>query len=95
MHNISVDKLLKLKNINIIDIRSNIKYLSGHIPNSINIYEKMLIDKPDKFLNKNDIYYIYCQSGYRSNYVVNILNNLGYNCVNIIGGYNNYVFRKI
>ena len=93
MHSIRVEELLKLNNVNIIDIRNSSRYLSGHIPNSINISENELINNPNKYLKNNIKYYIYCQSGIRSSYVVNILNNQGFDCVNIVGGYNNYVFR--
>ena len=93
MHSIRVDELLKLNNVNIIDIRNSSRYLLGHIPNSINISENELINNSNKYLKNNIKYYIYCQSGIRSSYVVNILNNQGFDCVNIVGGYNNYVFR--
>ena len=44
--------------------------------------------------DKNTIYYIYCDYGNRSKHVVSYLNSLGYNCVNIEGGYNNYLLEK-
>ncbi|MBR3145771.1 MAG: rhodanese-like domain-containing protein [Bacilli bacterium] len=79
---------------NIIDIRSKNKYSMGHIPSAINIEYLELLSNPSKYLNKNEIYYLYCDSGYTSSMVVNKLNNIGYNTVNIDGGYNNYLLRK-
>ena len=78
----------------IIDIRSNSKYNIGHIPNSINISEYELMYKHNQYLNKVDTYYLYCDSGFRSSKLVNYLCSLGYKCVNIEGGYNNYLREK-
>ena len=44
-------------------------------------------------LHNKDTYYIYCQSGSRSKLIVNKLNNLGYNVINVNGGFNAYLFR--
>ena len=79
---------------NIIDIRSNDKYNINHIPGSINIEFFELVNNPSKYLNFKDTYYLYCTSGYTSKMVVNKLNSLGYNTVNIDGGFNNYLLRK-
>ena len=79
---------------NIIDIRSRNEYSINHIPGSINIESLELLSNPSKYLNKNDTYYLYCTSGYTSMMVVNKLNNMGYNTVNIDGGFNNYLLRK-
>ena len=78
----------------IIDIRDKYKYINGHLDDAVNIMESNLIYNHNKYLNKNTIYYIYCDYGNRSKYVVSYLNSLGYNCVNIEGGYNNYLLEK-
>ena len=80
--------------MNIIDIRSKSKYLENHIPGAINIDSYDLIFNPSKYLNSNEKYYIYCTSGITSKSVVNKLNKMGYNTVNIDGGFNNYLLRK-
>ena len=79
---------------NIIDIRSRDMYNTNHIPGAINIESFELMNNPSMYLNKNDTYYLYCTSGYTSNIVSNKLNVLGYNTVNIEGGFNNYLLRK-
>ena len=79
---------------NIIDIRSKDKYNVSHIPGAINIDSMELLNNPSRYLNMNDIYYLYCTSGYTSSMVSNKLNKLGYNTVNIDGGFNNYLLRK-
>lgn len=84
---ISVNELKNLSNINIIDIRSVEKYNNGYILNSKNIPMQQLIIRPEKYLNKFEKYYIYCQKGIQSRKVCQILSNNGYNVVNISGGY--------
>ena len=70
-----------------IDIRNRNEYNLGHIDGAVNIKYINLLATPDKYLTKNDIYYIYCNTGNKSKYVVSKLNNLGFKCVNIDGGY--------
>lgn len=77
-----------------IDIRNKSSYLNGHIPGAININYIELLINHRKYLNKDKQYFIYCDSGNRSLDLVTKLNNLGYNCVNIDGGYNNYLVNK-
>ena len=91
---ITVSELLKITNPNIIDIRDNYSYNLGHIVGAVNIEALELLNNPNKYLNKSEVYYIYCDSGNRSKSLVNKLNSMGYNTVNIIGGYNNYLFQK-
>ena len=78
----------------IIDIRSRDKYSINHIPGAINIEYLELLSNPNRYLNKNDTYYLYCTSGYTSSIVVDKLNIMGFNTVNIGGGFNNYLLRK-
>lgn len=85
---------LEKEPLNIIDIRTNYEYLNSHIPTAKNIDKNILLMYPNKYLNKEETYYIYCQSGHSSNNLVKILNTKGYNTVNIIGGFNNYLLRK-
>lgn len=94
INSISIFDLLKLNNPKIIDIRNSYNYSNGHIPGAININGYYLLDHCERYLNKLDTYYIYCQSGSRSKIIVNELIKMGYNVVNISGGYNSYLFRK-
>lgn len=97
MYSISIKDLLKeisLNKTNIIDIRSLFQYQLDHIPTAINISYQALKSNPEKYLEKNKKYYIYCQSGHSSNNLVITLNQLGYTTVNIKGGYNNYLLMK-
>ena len=94
IESISIYELKKLKNINIIDIRSIEKYNNRHIPGAINIQlDKMLINF-NKYLNKSNKYYIYCQMGVQSRKLCQILKNNGFNVVNILGGYEAWVLSE-
>lgn len=79
--------------INIIDIRENYLYRLGSIPTSKNIPLSYLDMSPEKYLKKDEKYYIYCALGMKSPKLCNKLSNLGYNIVNILGGYNEYISK--
>lgn len=92
--NISIWDLRNIQNPNLIDIRSIEKYNSSHINGAKNIpLNKILID-PVKYMNKNEKYYIYCQQGLQSRKLCQILGNMGYNVVNVIGGYENWIMNQ-
>lgn len=74
----------------IIDIRENYEYKMGHIPNSINIPKDLLELAPEKYLNKNDFYIIYCDLGIASSKLSNELNLKGYKTKSLNGGYSEY-----
>lgn len=94
MHSININDLLEKKGSLIIDIRNSASYYYGHIPGAINISERELLSNPSKYIDKKNTYYICCDSGRRSSSVVAYLNSYGYHCVNINGGYNNYLLSK-
>ena len=94
MTSISVKKKKNLSNINIIDIRNKEKYNDNHILNSINIPFDELVLNPSRYLKKNEIYYIYCQRGISSRKLCILLYNLGYNVINIIGGYEAWIMTE-
>lgn len=91
---ISVTDLMKKGNVNIIDIRSRESYNNKHIPNAINISPNELLVIPEKYLRKDQIYYIYCQHGSASKKIGQILNAKGYQTVNVIGGYEAWILSK-
>lgn len=81
-------------NIIYIDIRDSKEYNKGHIDEAINIDYFELLFNHNEYLNKDTVYYIYCKSGFRSRIIVKKLNSLGYNCVNVVGGYDNYLLKN-
>jgi len=76
--------------INIIDIRENYLYNVLRIKNSRNIPYQFLIVNPLDYLDKEEIYYILCESGHKSKIISDILNKEGFNTYSIIGGINEY-----
>ena len=86
------DIINNLSHINLIDIRSNYMYIQGTIENAINIDGVELCTSPDKYLDKEKEYYLFCNTGSTSKSVCIFLSRKGYNLINIIGGYSS--FRK-
>lgn len=94
---INISELLekeKKELLNIIDIRDKYQYNLDHIQNAKNIPMLYLLTSPEQYLNKNEIYYIYCQYGTSSKLATSKLNALGYKTINIEGGYNAYKLIK-
>ena len=83
-----------MKNINIVDIRNVEKYNDNHIPNAINIPQEKILLNPNKYLDKNIRYYIYCQKGMSSYNICRILTTMGYKVTNINGGYESYIMNN-
>ncbi len=85
-----VKELIDQKKINpkdIIDIRESYEIKSGKINGSRNIPMNRLLNHPEKFLDKNKIYYLICQSGSRSFSTYVMLKFKKYKVKNISGGY--------
>ena len=77
--------------VKIIDIRNRYLYNLGSIPSSVNIPSNFLLMYPDKYLKKDETYYIYCSQGMESSKVCAKLAKQGYDAVNVLGGYHDYV----
>jgi rhodanese-related sulfurtransferase len=65
--------------VNLIDVRTEAEHMSGHIPNSdnINLMSPQFASKLDS-LDKNQTYYVYCQSGNRSKTACSAMVNKGF-----------------
>ena len=94
LNSISVNDLKNLKNINLIDIRSIGKYNDNHIPGAINIPKILLVKNYAKYLDRNKIYYIYCQKGEQSIKICRLLSSLGYRVINVTGGYESWILSN-
>ena len=88
------EDIKKLSNINLIDIRNHYSYNLGTILNARNIFSDELLYHTDKYLKKEETYYLFCESGTRSYKLSRLLNSLGYNTYSIDGGYNKYILEK-
>ena len=91
MNSINISELLRLSNVNIIDIRNNYYYNLGHINGAINVPYYNLLNNHNYYLNKYSIYYLYCDTGDQSLEIVKRLNSFGYHTININGGYEAYL----
>ena len=89
--NITVSELLSKDSDNIVDIRNNNEYNNGHLPKANNIPSMHLLASPEKYLNKDEVYYIYCQTGMTSDKICQILTKQSYKVVNVMGGYKAYL----
>ncbi len=94
MNMVTIKELAKINNPNIIDIRDNYTYNQGHIKNAKNLPYYSLLSNYSIYLNKHDIYYLYCDYGKQSMEISNRLNSFGYNTFYVKEGYldfkNNY-----
>jgi rhodanese-related sulfurtransferase len=79
-----------LGRINLIDVREQYEYRSGHLEAAKNIPMDELLNNPEKFLDKSKEYYIICQAGSRSSRTCSMLTASGYNVVNVSGGTSGY-----
>jgi rhodanese-related sulfurtransferase len=80
--------------IDLIDIREPFEYRAGSLKTAKNIPMRDLLEKPEKYLDKNKEYYIVCQSGGRSLRACHQLNGLGFDVVNVAGGVGSYSGSK-
>ncbi len=83
-------KLLSERPIQVIDIRDNYQYQLGRIASAKNIPMNFLLTVPENYLNKQEVYYLYCEYGSRSKRACQELRDLGYQVVNVLGGYQEY-----
>ncbi|MBQ6285656.1 MAG: rhodanese-like domain-containing protein [Bacilli bacterium] len=67
----------------IIDVSDKYTYKNSHINGSINIPYDELINNYRKYLNKNELYYLYCKSGKLSKRAAIVLSSIGYNVLTI------------
>ncbi len=88
-HTIQMNELReKSKGKNLIDVREPYEYVSGSIKGAKNIPMNDLLSNPQKYLSKDQTYYIFCQSGGRSKMTVSQLLKAGFQVINVAGGMN-------
>ena len=88
-----MDEFLNIDNPIVIDIRNKYYYDISHIKNSISIPYYNLLNNHSYYLNKGDVYYLYCDTGDKSYEVASRLEKFGYNVFSICGGYIEYQKR--
>lgn len=83
-------KVIEETNVLVLDVRTNVEYTEGHIEGAISIdsAEDDFIDKVKSSLSKSKKIAIYCRTGRRSSAAAEKLAAEGYECVNLLGGFN-------
>lgn len=87
MNEISIKTLSNLASLNLIDIRRNYLYVRGSLKGAINISYPILREYPEKYLLKDEVYYLFCESGIESKKLADYLTRLGFNVFSIKEGY--------
>ncbi len=90
MKSMHINEVKKIKDAKIIDVREPHEYANGTVKGAKNIPMTGLMMNPNEFLEKDEPYYIMCQSGGRSHQVCDVLEGHGYDVTNLEGGYNDY-----
>lgn len=71
----------------IVDVRTKEEYDEGHIPGARHCdLQHLLKDAPHILKSKDETYYVYCQTGFRSQMAVMQLNMMDYKDVHDMGG---------
>lgn len=90
------ERLLKDKNIVVLDIRTKEEFDAGYIKGAVNIdYYKPDFKSKLNTLDKNKTYFVYCRSGRRSGNAEQIFVELGFKKVyNLEKGINEWIANK-
>lgn len=92
MSRINVQELNNLleKGVNVIDVRERNEFAYGRVPGAKNIPVRDIVQQTEQFLNKDETYYIICQSGSRSALVCQMIGAKGYDVIDVAGGTGTY-----
>ncbi len=86
-----LDNLLKQEKVTLIDVRTAQEYRSGHIQEAKNLPLNQIVNYSGP---KTKPVYVICQSGMRSKRACAILNDKGYQTINVKGGMSQWTGRK-
>ena len=92
---ITMAQLGQIMNTNpiIIDIRYPYQYAQFHLPTAVNIPYQTLVMYPERYLNRQNTYYLICAHGGESYRACVMLEPSGYKVISILGGYSNIRYR--
>lgn len=79
--------------VKLIDVREVGEYQMFHIKGAKNIPMGNVMNSPESYLNKDEKYYMVCQSGARSASVCGVLSKQGYDVVNVAGGTGTFAYK--
>jgi len=81
---------MDLREVQLIDVRTEAEYARGHLPDAVNIPVDTLRDRLDEIDREQEVI-VYCQVGLRGYTASRILAQRGYKVTNLTGGYKSYV----
>lgn len=89
---VQLKSLLAKENIQLLDVRSPEEVKEGYIKSAkfANYFDEDFYNKAAQQLDKDKTVYLYCRSGNRSGKSAKILQEKGYDVVNVLGGYNQW-----
>ena len=90
-------RLIKKKNVALIDVRTLEEYTAGHIPDAmlLDVQQEGFADSIQK-LDKGKIYLLYCRSGKRSQKAIQLFRENGFAKVyHLKGGYSQWEGKKV
>ncbi|MDF2587222.1 MAG: rhodanese domain protein [Anaerocolumna sp.] len=76
--------------IDLIDVRETYEFKNQSIKSAQNIPMGQLVSDPNKYLAKDNTYYLICESGARSARTCNYLTKQGFDVINVLGGVSSY-----
>lgn len=79
--------MLKSTNVKVIDIREPHEHDHVSIEGTINVPMNNFIHRHNLYLKKDEVYYLLCHHGVRSYQLTHYLSDLGYNVINVFGGW--------
>ncbi len=94
MQSVTIEELETQKEPFIVDIRTEDDYKRGSLQNAINIPMAQLKERMDQ-LPKDKTIYLLCHTGERSVDYVEMLDDAGYDAVNISGGYRSFLRKQL
>ncbi|SHI79145.1 ATP-binding protein [Parasporobacterium paucivorans] len=91
---ISIEQFRKLneKDYTLVDVRDEISYQHGYIPEAIHIENKQILEGGCEFENDKKII-LYCMKGIISKETAEYLNGKGYEAYNLAGGYGQWLME--
>lgn len=89
---LELKRILEEDSIQLLDVRTAKEIKHGFIKTAIYVdyFDANFYNNASKQLDKNRKVFVYCRSGNRSEKAIKILNKAGFNCVNVLGGYNQW-----
>lgn len=84
-----IEQSLKDSNVHVLDVRGKGEWDAGHIPGVPNIPVGYLVERQDE-IPKDKKIVVHCQSGSRSAIASSVLQSLGYDVVNVRGGFDEW-----